>query len=160
MTSIPNNFLLIGNCGVGKTWVMLQLMKRLKMTKQMKYRKLWWVTNGRVNLTGKYDRSEWQGSDKLSMAVMQDVPAYVGSYGTHYTVWEGDRFSNSKFISLVKPFVIRIDGSGEVGRKLRGSNQAERHLKSIATRVSNLPADLTVANSTEALDYICKNLNF
>lgn len=160
MTDTPSNILLIGNCGVGKTWVMLQLLSRLRMCKQVKYNRLWWLTNGRVNLIGKYDRTAWQGSDKLSMAVMLDVPAYLDSFSDKYTVWEGDRFTNSKFIAKAKPFIIRIEGSGETGRYLRGSEQSERHLKAIATRVSNIPANMTVESSKAALDYICSLYDF
>ena len=65
---------------------------------------------------------------------------------------EGDRFMNRRFIETCKPYIIKILDEGTRGRQQRGSTQSERQLKSIATRVKNIQEDVTVKNSTEALN--------
>ena len=51
--------------------------------------------------------------------------------------------------------IIKIDGDGKEGRLKRQSTQSERHLKSIATRVSNIKADIVCESSSDALLTIC-----
>ena len=56
----------------------------------------------------------------------------------------------SKYIITGKYVDDVFDGSdklGKVGREQRNSNQTQRHLKSIQTRVSNINADLELSNS-------------
>lgn len=153
------NILIIGQCGVGKTWVMTELIEHFGCERSQKFGMIKMKRNDRVAVVGNYDGSMFQGSDKLSMAVMRNVPVFADTLGqiVKYCVWEGDRFTNSKFMNLVKPYVIRIDGDGSIGRDKRGSAQTERHLKAIATRVANIPYDVKVANSNEALEVI-KNM--
>jgi hypothetical protein len=71
-------------------------------------------------------------------------------------VFEGDRFTNNKFIDKAEPLIIKIKGDGKQGREKRGSNQTERHLKSIKTRVGNIQAHQVLDNSIKALTYINK----
>lgn len=144
--------LITGECGVGKTWVMRQLLTNEDKT--YKLGKFNFHENDDWIIVGKYDGSTFQGSDRLSMSVMTDLDKmlkYIERTGK-LAVFEGDRFSNSKFIERVDPVIIRILGDGEEGRKRRGSRQSERHLKSIRTRVNNLPSHRVVANSTGALN--------
>lgn len=144
--NMNNNILIIGECGVGKTWVMLQLIEKFKCIYPAKSKLLRYSTNDEnsINITGKYEEGAvFQGSDKLAMNVMSSVDEFLDENWESINIYEGDRFSNSKFIDKVDPVIIRINGNGKEGREKRGSNQTERQLKSIRTRVNNL----TEANS-------------
>jgi len=144
--------LITGNCGVGKTWVMKQLLT----SEARKYRMgmVHWVETGDFIVVGKYDGTTFEGSDRLSMAVMRDLDPFLAyvKKSRKLAVFEGDRFSNSKFIAKADPVVIRIAGDGAEGRAARGSNQSERHLKAISTRVLNLPSHRIVQSSESALN--------
>ena len=144
------NILIIGNCGVGKTYVMTKLIELLNCNKKNKLGLMNYNTNGNINIVGNYDGSTFQGSDKLSMSVMTDVENYLRNV-KGINIFEGDRFMNSKFITKAKPFIFKIKGSGKQGRKLRSSQQTERQIKSISTRVSNINSDAEMPNSQTLL---------
>lgn len=154
------NILIIGNCGVGKTWLMSNLIKHLKADKRVKVGMIYYHSNGQVNVIGKYDGSIFQGSDRLSMAVCRDLDKYMELTKDQINIFEGDRFTNSTVINKTNPYIIRIMGSGAEGRLKRNSQQTERHIKSIATRVSNIIPNLEVSNSTEGLNAILNILQF
>lgn len=152
-----NCILLIGECGVGKTWTMTTLLSVLNKHKHFKAGKVGmfkFLYDKEHVIVGVYDGSTFQGSDKLSMAVMADLDKFIKWAGDRVVILEGDRFTNHKFIEKVHPIVIKIEGNGEEGRKSRGSKQTERHLKSIKTRVSNITPTSTVKTSGEALKEI------
>jgi hypothetical protein len=149
--------LLIGMCGTGKTWVMQQLIDYYLLTIKRKAGKIYYHTDNRIVVLGKYDGSMYQGSDKLSMSVMTDVDAFIEHTKGKIIVAEGDRFTNGKFIGKANPMVIKITDDGVVGRLKRNSSQSDRHLKSMQTRVNNIVADRNVVNSIEALELI-KNI--
>ena len=157
--------LLIGGCGSGKTWVMKNLIKSLKLTQKGKAGLFKFVTDGKLAVLGNYDGSMFEGSDKLSMAVMSDCVKFekVREANNLFVVCEGDRFTNKTFINTCKPHIIRIMDDGEKGRKFRNSKQSERQIKSIRTRVMNTKANVEVSGSQEALDYLkdllCKELS-
>jgi len=151
-----NAILVIGECGVGKTWVMRNLITDGNPHKKLgKFR--FKEENGYIVL-GKYDKSTFAGSDKLSMSVITDLELMMDYAKSRKKVMicEGDRFTNARFISTAKPFIIRILGDGEQGRKMRGSQQSERQLKSIKTRVNNIKPNLKVISSSECLNAIKK----
>ncbi len=131
-------FLLVGACGSGKTWVLNQLIKDLKLTILGKVGMFYFHRSERIIALGKYDGSTFEGSDKLSMAIMRDLKSFVKYAKGKIVICEGDRFMNSTFINRVKPSIISILDDGKKGRKKRGSNQTERQIKSVSTRVSKL----------------------
>jgi len=146
-------FLIIGECGVGKTWVMRQL---LKGSKGYKLGLNYFNETDRNIIVGKYDGSLFEGSDKLSMAVMKDLDKmllYIDK-SKKISVFEGDRFMNSNFIKKANPFIIKIKGDGKGGRLKRKTNQSERQLKTIKTRVTNIVATKEVENSNQCLELI------
>ena len=145
------NILIIGECGVGKTWVMKQLIT--PQDKRYKLGKINFHENNMI-IVGKYDDSVFEGSDKLSMSAITDVDRLFKYAKGKTTVWEGDRFTNSTFIHKAKPIILRIKGNGEQGRVKRGSNQSERQIKSIRTRVNNIKATHEFNNSVECLNHI------
>lgn len=148
--------LLVGGCGSGKTWVMLELIKKMKLSVRASFGMLSYARNDDIFVLGKYDGGTFQGSDRLSMAVMRDVPDFLAEFAGEYTwcICEGDRFTNKNFIALASPYIIKIIDDGSKGRKMRASNQTERQIKSIATRVANVKEDCTVENSSQALKKI------
>lgn len=150
------SILVIGNCGVGKTWLMNKLIEHLNLETNYKLGKFWFKANDKYAIIGKYDKSTFEGTDKLSMSVLTDLDKYnlFAEKENLITIFEGDRFTNSTLIGKNNPCIIEIEGNGEQGRLQRGSNQSERHLKSINTRVSNITEDIKVKNSDEALTTI------
>ena len=61
---------------------------------------------------------------------------------------------NGNFIKKCNPYIIKINGDGAGGRLKRGSNQTERQLKTIKTRVKNINPNIEVKNSNECLKII------
>jgi len=145
------NILIVGCCGVGKTWVMKNLLD--PSMRKLKLGKICFHHKGSLVVVGKYDGSLFEGSDKLSMSVITDIGfllSYLRSNKAH-AVYEGDRFMNQTFIRKAKPTIIKIEGDGAEGRAKRGSKQTSGHLKRITTRVAKTSADYTVASSTACL---------
>ena len=147
------NILLIGACGVGKTWVMKQLLADHKL-RPGKIGKFKFHYNDDIAIIGVYDGSTFEGSDRLSMSVVTDLDKFL-AWSKHKTViCEGDRFTNSTFIIKAKPVIFKISGDGKAGRKIRGSKQTERHIKSIGTRVNNIKEDVLASGSDDAYQLI------
>jgi hypothetical protein len=158
---MDKTILLIGACGSGKTWVMRQLIDSFADRKRCKIGKVHFTLSNKVAILGSYDGSMYEGSDKLSMAVMSDADLLKSMQKrlNLTIVCEGDRFTNSTFISKFRPLIIKILDTGESGRVLRKSKQTQRQIKSIQTRVSKIAANLNVVNSSDALEAIKKILD-
>lgn len=141
--------LIVGACGSGKTWVIKQLIKDKQLTNLGKVGMVYYHRNYDIIALGKYDGGTFEGSDKLSMAVMRDWPAFMDAWKNKnvLVVAEGDRFMNSTFIESCRPIVIKIVDDGIKGRKKRKSQQTDRQIKSIATRVSKVTEKHLVLNS-------------
>ena len=170
------NILIIGNCGVGKTYVMTELLKYFKCEQGKQVDQVYYNTNdskvlykymneptpetrhlrNKINIIGKYDGSTFQGSDRLSMSVMTSIDKYLETENG-VNIFEGDRFTNGKFIAKAKPYIVKILCNGKEGRAKRGSQQTERQIKSISTRVSNIEANAEV-DSSELLLISLKNI--
>jgi len=158
------NILIIGNCGVGKTWVMKKLIEQHNVKHRGKLGMFKFHYNRDMLVVGKYDGSTFEGSDKLSMAVMRDIDTFRDwcTQTETITIAEGDRFMNKKYIENMNPLIIQIQGSGDEGRKERGSNQTDRHLKAINTRVSNISNEfgiVKVYDSNHCLSLINKQID-
>lgn len=151
-TWLRNCVLIIGCCGVGKTWVMTQLLKG-KESKTYALGKFCFHETDDCIVVGKYDGSTFQGSDRLSMSVITDLSKMLRyiERKNKLAIFEGDRFMNSRFIETCNPAIIKIDGDGSAGRNLRGSKQTSRFLKSISTRVFNIKPHKVAENSEECL---------
>jgi hypothetical protein len=150
------NILVIGACGSGKTWVMKSLIKTYKLKTPAKAGMIKFKTNKVISVLGVYDGTVFEGSDKLSMAVMRDCQLWetVRENNGMIGICEGDRFTNKTFIGICNPYIIKITDNGQKGRAKRKSTQSDRHLKAIQTRVSNIKADVEVVNSQEAFELI------
>lgn len=151
----PRIILLTGNCGTGKTWTMLSIINAFKCRKRQRYGSMYFHSSDEVVVVGKYDGSMYQGTDRLTFAVMKDYDGFLARMSGKFVILEGDRFMNSKVVNhTIKPFIIKILGDGAEGRRKRGSNQTETHLKKMRTRNNNITADIEVSGSAEAFNYI------
>ncbi len=150
------NYLIVGATGTGKTWIMKQLIERLGLAALYKHDLINYAANEKKSIivTGKYIGDTFDGSDKLSMAVMKSLEGFLHYHKTATVIWEGDRFTNRNFIREAQPVVLKILGDGAEGRALRGSSQTDRQIKSIATRVNNTEAHHEFQNSEDALYWL------
>jgi predicted NACHT family NTPase len=156
-------FLIIGACGSGKTWIMKEVIKKYSCNTLGKVGMFYFHRNNSgLVVLGKYDGSTFEGSDKLSMAIMRDLPEFLEwcKKEKFNVVCEGDRFTNETFIREAKPTMIGILDDGTNGRSKRGSNQTERQIKAIQTKVKNkLPlCSHQVKDSKEAYKTLVKML--
>lgn len=138
---------------------MKQIIHQYKLNQKAKVGKFIFQTNGKLCVLGNYDKSMFEGSDKLSMSIMTDCELMETVAKKHQMIiiCEGDRFMNKTFIGRFNPIIVKITDDGREGRLLRKSAQTERHLKSIQTRVININASICVEKSDDALEAI-KNL--
>ena len=154
--------LLIGACGSGKTWVMKELIRKLKLNTLGRVGMFLFHRDVKFLVLGKYDGTTFEGSDKLSMAVMRDLGMFKAAHKDKTVICEGDRFTNRTFVEGVKPTIVVINNDGSEGRKKRQSNQTERQIKSIQSRVNNFVEEFkpkyTVKSSVEALKLITTKL--
>lgn len=152
---IRNCILVVGKCGVGKTWVMKKLLKS-ETTKPFRLGDFLFHESDKFIIVGKYDGSLFEGSDKLSMRVISDLDKMLNyiKKQNKIAIFEGDRFSNLKFINKSNPCILKILGDGENGRIIRKSKQSLRHIKSISTRVDNIKAHKNFSNSSDCLSFI------
>lgn len=157
--------LVVGACGSGKTWVMKEVIKKCKLDTLGKVGMFYFHRNEKIVCLGKYDGSTFEGSDKLSMALMSDLDAFIKWAKGKIIVCEGDRFTNKTFVEKTKPnlTVISIENDGAAGRKKRKSSQTDRQIKAIATKVKNFTAKVVgvkhqCLNSEVALEAVCRYL--
>lgn len=150
--------LIVGECGVGKTWVMNQFIAK---SKGYKLGMFYFNETDKYIVIGKYDKSTFEGSDRLSMAVMKDLDKMINYINkkNKIALFEGDRFMNKNFIKKANPYIIKIQGDGKGGRLKRGSAQSKRQLKSIKTRVANIKNSIEAINSKDCLKIIKSHEN-
>jgi ABC-type dipeptide/oligopeptide/nickel transport system ATPase component len=154
--------LIVGNCGSGKTWVMKQLLTELNADRAVK-RGLWHyrTDHDRVGIIGKYEGHMYDGSDRLSMALMKealDFREHQRQQGLTM-IGEGDRLMNKTFLKVFRPTIIKITDNGTQGRKLRKSNQSAQHLQRVQSRVNSFPHHYLVSNSFSALSCVLHQVN-
>lgn len=156
-----NAILLIGACGSGKTWVCKELIKKFKLNKLAKIKTIYFNTNNKISVMGKYTGHIYDGSDRLSMSVMKDINylKYIQEKHKMLIIAEGDRFMNKTFITKFNPYIIKINNDGLKGRKKRNSSQSDRQIKTINTRVSNIKHNISVTNSFDAYSLIQNIIN-
>ena len=152
--------LIIGGCGTGKTWLMKELIKSEK-AKPQKMGLISWNKFRNTLVLGKYTGKTFDGGDALSMAVAKDFPKLRKYQETMKIniIAEGDRFTNSTFIGIFNPYIIKIDNDGSWGRNNRKSSQTEQHIKRIQSRVNNTKYNIAVKDSAEALKTVKKLIN-
>lgn len=134
---INNTILVIGQCGSGKTWLCKEIIKEYNLNQSCKIKTLHFRSDGKISVMGKFIGDIFDGTDKLSMAAMRDINSldYIQQKHNMLIIAEGDRFMNKTFINKFNPFILKINDDGLKGRKLRKSQQTQRQIKSIRTRV-------------------------
>lgn len=100
--------------------------------------------DGHFKMIGVFDGSTFEGTDKLSMTVIDDTIGYIKGLNEveqkSVVFVEGDRLFNIRFLSETKALLLLIDANERVlkARHLeRGDNQTETFLKSRRSKVEN-----------------------
>ena len=129
----------------GKTTLFKRIRERLfSEATEFTFGKCKGVENGAFKMLGVFDGSTFEGTDRLSMTVIDDAIAYVKQLdkGKQKKVVfvEGDRLFNIRFLMETKALLLLIDADERVLRKRhakRGDNQTETFLKSRRSKVEN-----------------------
>lgn len=123
----------------------------------------------KYQMLGVFDGSTFEGTDRLSMTVIDDAIKHIQQLGTEpiprVVFVEGDRLFNYRFLSETCANVIVIDAFDEVLAKRheqRGDNQSETFLKSRRTKIENMMMKYnipktwnnTIDDSTRLLQYV------
>lgn len=100
-------------------------------------------TNGKkLYMLGVFDGSTFEGTDRLSMAVINDALDWFEKIDPSATVFvEGDRLFNARFLQTTSARLMIIDASPAVlaqRHKKRGDSQTETFLRSRRTKVNNI----------------------
>lgn len=129
------------------------------------------IENGHYKMLGVFDGSLFEGTDRLSMSVIDDAISYVKKLSSdtdrHVVFVEGDRLFNIRFMRETRAVLLLIDADESVLRArhiARGDTQNGRFLKSRRSKVENFARKYGVKrvfNNTEdeqqrILDYIIK----
>lgn len=139
--------LLAGVPASGKSTIFREVRDKLfDIQIPFKYKKLRGIRNenGRIQMLGVFDNSKHEGTDKLSMTVIDDALEYIKSLEPGFkkvVLLEGDRLLNERFIEETKAEVITIEASQYTLLKRhieRKDNQSETFLKRCETKVSNI----------------------
>lgn len=99
---------------------------------------------GTIRMLGVFDGSTFEGTDKLSMTVIDDALAMVrrlrDEAGRSVLLIEGDRLFNRRFIGESRALLLIIDANEAVlaaRHKKRGDNQSPVFLKGRRSKVEN-----------------------
>lgn len=140
---------LIGLPGSGKTHVVREFMKRYSMWVEDTPIKLMdsHYTN-RIRVLGKYDDAEtFAGTDRLSMAVNPQAIEWVELCPPELIIGEGDRLNNKAFFKACQKeraedlTILHLTVSDEERErryKERGSNQSDKFIQTVRTKVKNI----------------------
>lgn len=112
------------------------------------------IAVGQFRMLGVFDGSTFEGTDKLSMAVIGDALSYLRKLdalpGRTVCFMEGDRLFCKRFIEETGASVHIVDAHPDVlavrlaNRAAGGEPQSEQSLKARRTKVENLAAALGV----------------
>lgn len=108
------------------------------------------VEAGAFKMLGVFDGSTFEGTDKLSMSVIDDALAYIrdlnGRDGRSVVFVEGDRLLCDRFIREAACRVFIVDADERVlaqrrgARKVQGCSQTAQFWKAKRTKVNNIIA--------------------
>lgn len=95
-------------------------------------------------MLGVFDGSTFEGTDRLSMAVINDTLKWFSGLPSEARVFvEGDRLFNERFLRETNAVLLAIDAHPRIlqGRHAkRGDNQSETFLRSRRTKFNNIVA--------------------
>lgn len=126
----------------GKTTLFKRIRERLfAQCSEFKAGKVRGIENGQYKMLGVFDGSIFEGTDRLSMTVIDDAINYINGLNKRCVVFvEGDRLFNFRFLQETRASIILLDASPEVlaqRHKERGDKQTETFLQSRRTKVEN-----------------------
>lgn len=100
-------------------------------------------------MLGVFDGSMFEGTDKLSMTVIDDAIQFCNSIEKRCVIFiEGDRLFNQRFLSETRARLILIDAAEDVLNaryQMRGNIQSETFLRSRRTKVENFAKKYNVS---------------
>lgn len=125
----------------GKTTIFKRIRERLFTTcTDFKSGLCRGIENGQFKMLGMFDGSTFEGTDRLSMAVIDDAIDYIKQLDNSVVFVEGDRLFNYRFLQAVKASVIIIDAHPDVlhiRHAQRGDEQSETFLKGRRSKIEN-----------------------
>lgn len=126
----------------GKSTLFRRLRKEFfTESKEFSHGLLRGIQSGNLFMLGVFDGSTFEGTDRLSMSVINDALDWFKHQNESALVLvEGDRLFNERFLSETGANVVLIDAHPSVlasRHRLRGDNQTERFLRSRRTKVEN-----------------------
>ncbi len=125
-------------------------------------------------MLGVFDETTFEGTDKLSMTVIDDAIEFVkqqmDSEQKSVVFVEGDRLFNIRFLKETKALLLLIDANERIlkARHIeRGDNQTETFLKSRRSKVENFISKYkaqriwnnTLQDQERILNFIIKTAN-
>lgn len=130
----------------GKTTIFRKLREALfDGATEFMYGKVKGIESGAYQMFGVFDGSTFEGTDRLSMTVIDDAIAYIRALEAEskerkVIFIEGDRLFNYRFLQAARASVILIDATPEVlmmRHAQRGDTQAEVFLQGRRSKVEN-----------------------
>lgn len=129
----------------GKSTLFKMIRKHLfSESKEFKHGKCKGIENGAFKMLGVFDGTTFEGTDKLSMTVIDDaiefVKQQIDSKQKSVVFVEGDRLFNIRFLKETKALLLLIDANERVLKERhikRGDSQTETFLKSRRSKVEN-----------------------
>lgn len=127
--------------------------------------------DGHFKMIGVFDGSTFEGTDKLSMTVIDDAIGYIKYLNEakqkSVVFVEGDRLFNIRFLSETKAMLLLVDANERVLKTRhieRGDSQTDTFLKSRRSKVENFIAKYgvqriwnnTLQDQKRILDFIIK----
>ena len=140
-------FFIAGVPACGKTTLFKQIRSTLfEQGREFKEGKVSGIesADGRYKMLGVFDGSLFEGTDKLSMTVINDAIAYIKRLkedNERIVIFiEGDRLFNHRFISETNAILLLLDANEVILKQRhiqRGDTQNDTFLKSRRTKVEN-----------------------
>lgn len=147
---MPKFVCLVGEPASGKTTIFKNLISKFNLDKNFSYGLLRGhiAYNSGIAVLGIYDQGTFQGTDRLSMAVMPDAIRFLESKfckELKTVFFEGDRLGSLKFLeavskvySLVVYQTVVAEHVIEARHKFRGDTQTETWLKGRKSKVKKV----------------------
>jgi gluconate kinase len=135
---------MIGLPGCGKSTVMKKFMEQYHWVAERPVDLLDSHVAGNIRVLGKYEEGEtFSGTDRLSMAVSPKAVEFVESRPDEIIIGEGDRLNNKGFFhacgdNLTIVHLTVSDEERERRYKERGSDQSDKFIQTVRTKVSNI----------------------